>query len=193
MDNVRVEKNSIENLARVNTGLESGTHFTMNGKSAEELLKMEAIEKYNTKVDEYTAELDAQTKKVEEYANYVNDNIKNMEIMPILNYILVKPFDENPFQKITKSESGLILDMGGQKPKFKNQDNGEVEEEENLIHVGTVLEVGTECKYIEKDDVIMWTKMSEVPVPFYKQGLVLVNEQRVIVTINEGLTKRFKK
>jgi hypothetical protein len=38
----------------------------------------------------------------------------------------------------------------------------------------------------------MYVKMSEVPVPFYKQGLVLVNETRALVTINEGLTERFK-
>jgi hypothetical protein len=37
----------------------------------------------------------------------------------------------------------------------------------------------------------MWTKTSEVPVPFFRQGLVLVNENRVIVTINEGLKERF--
>jgi hypothetical protein len=37
----------------------------------------------------------------------------------------------------------------------------------------------------------MYTKLSAVPVPFYKQGLILVNETRVLVTINENLTKRF--
>jgi hypothetical protein len=39
----------------------------------------------------------------------------------------------------------------------------------------------------------MYTKPSAVPVPFYKQGLILVNETRVLVTINQGLTERFNK
>jgi hypothetical protein len=34
--------------------------------------------------------------------------------------------------------------------------------------------------------------MSAVPVPFYKQGLILVNENRVLAVVNEGLTNRFK-
>jgi hypothetical protein len=37
----------------------------------------------------------------------------------------------------------------------------------------------------------MWRKVSETPVPFYKHGLVLVNEQSIMVDINQGLTARF--
>ena len=39
----------------------------------------------------------------------------------------------------------------------------------------------------------MWRKPSETPVPFYKQGLVLVNEHSIMVAINEGLTERYGK
>jgi hypothetical protein len=105
---------------------------------------------------------------------------------------LLKPFEENPFQRIVRdSKSGLILDLGGQHPEYKNTDNGQIEEEESFIKVGVVQEVGPECKYCIPGDTIMYTKNQEVPVPFYKQGLVLVNEMRIIVVINEGLTKRF--
>ena len=37
----------------------------------------------------------------------------------------------------------------------------------------------------------MWTKVSEIPVPFFKQGLVLIPEKRIMVIINEGLKERF--
>ena len=39
----------------------------------------------------------------------------------------------------------------------------------------------------------MWRKPSETPVPFYKQGYVLVNEHSIMTTVNEGLAERFNK
>ena len=112
--------------------------------------------------------------------------------MPIGNNVLIKPFNENPFQKIQVSDSGLILDLGGQAPTYKSNETGQYEEEEQFIHVGTVLESGTDCKFVQEGDTVMWTKTSEIPVPFFKQGLVLVNENRIIVVINEGLKARFE-
>jgi hypothetical protein len=74
---------------------------------------------------------------------------------------------------------------------LKSNETGEYQEEERFIMVGNVLEVGPECKWIAEGDVVMWAKPSEVAVPFFKQGLVIVNENRIIVTVNEGLKKRF--
>lgn len=193
MEQPRINLNSNEKMARVVSGLESDAkHFVLNGESADQTLKREAATRFNTQVDEYVDKFNQHAENIGEYAKSVKENMHNLEIMPIYNYILVKPFSENPFQRIVVSKnSGLITDLGGAKPIFKNNDNGEYEEEENLIHVGTVLEAGKECKYVKEGDVIMWTKTSEVPVPFFRQGLVLVNENRVIVTINEGLKERF--
>lgn len=190
----RINLNSNEKVAREVTGIESDAkHFVLNDKRADDILVNEAAQKFNTKVDEYVNDFNEHASKLQEFANYINDNVEHIEIMPIYNYALIKPFSENPFQRIVKSDSGIILDLGGQKPKFKNQDNGEVEEEEQFIHVGTVLEAGKECKYVKQGDTVMWTRVSEVPVPFYKQGLVLVNETRIMVVINENLKERFKK
>lgn len=190
----RINLNSNEKVAREVTGIESDAkHFVLNDKRADDILANEAAQKFNTKVDEYVNDFNEHASKLQEFANYINDNVEHIEIMPIYNYALIKPFSENPFQRIVKSDSGIILDLGGQKPKFKNQDNGEVEEEEQFIHVGTVLEAGKECKYVKQGDTVMWTRVSEVPVPFYKQGLVLVNETRIMVVINENLKERFKK
>lgn len=193
MKNVRLKLNQNEKLAQEVSGIESdATHFIVNGVEADKALQREAAEKFNTKVDDYVERFNKHEENLNSYAESIKDNMQNLEIMPIYNYILIKPFKENPFQKITVSKnSGIIVDMGGQKPQFKNNDNGEIEEEENFIHVGTVIEAGKECKYIKNGDVVMWTKSSEVPVPFFKQGLLLINENRVIVTINEGLQERF--
>lgn len=189
----RINLNSNEKLSRVVTGIESDTtHFTVNEVAAENAIKTETVSKFNQQVDEYVDKFNQHAETLGEYVQSIKENMHNLEIMPIYNYILVKPYSENPFQRITVSkESGLITDLGGAKPIFKNPDNGDYEEEENLIHVGTVLESGKECKYVKEGDVIMWTKTSEIPVPFFKQGLVLVNENRVIVVINEGLKERF--
>ena len=39
----------------------------------------------------------------------------------------------------------------------------------------------------------MWRKPSETPIPFYRQGFVLVNEHSIITIFNSGLTERFNK
>lgn len=110
--------------------------------------------------------------------------------MPLYRYILIKPFDENPFQQI-KREGNIITDLGGQKPIYKSQETGMWEEEESYVHVGLVWEVGPETKYVKEGDVVMYNINSEVPVPFYKQGLVIVDECRITAVVNEDLKNRF--
>ena len=181
-----------EKLALRMAGESTSRIMTMDGKTADDVIEERNVRKFNDQVDEYVEKFEKHSTNLEEFANTINDNVENIEIMPIGSYLLVKPFSENPFQRIVRdSKSGLILDLGGQKPEYKNTDNGKIEEEESFIIVAVVQEVGPECKYIKPGDTIMYTKPSAVPVPFYKQGLALVNEMRALVVINEGLTKRF--
>lgn len=165
----------------------------MAGNTADDVIAERNINKFNSQVDRYVESFEKHSTNLKDFAEKINENVQNIEIMPIGNYLLVKTFSENPFQRIVRdSKSGLILDLGGQKPEYKNTDNGQIEEEEQFIHVAVVQEVGPDCKYIKPGDTIMFTKVSEVPVPFYKQGLSLVNETRVLVVINEKLTERFE-
>jgi co-chaperonin GroES (HSP10) len=188
----KIQWNSNEKVAREISGIEGeAKHFVVNGESAEELLKREAATKFNQQVDDYVQKFEEYNNAIQQYAEQIAENAANLEIMPILDNVLVKPFDENPFQRIKVTSSGLITDLGGQKPVIKSKDTGEFVEEEQMIHVGTILEVGKECKYAKEGDTIMWTKVSEVPVPFFKQGLVLLPEKRIMVIINEGLKERF--
>lgn len=188
----KIQWNSNEKLAREISGIEGeAKHFVVNGESADELFRREAKSRFNQKVDDYVEKFEEHNKNLQEYAKQIAENAANLEIMPILSNVLVKPFSENPFQKIQVTNSGLITDLGGQKPIVKSNETGKFVEEEQMVHVGTVLEAGKECKYVKEGDTVMWTKVSEVPVPFFKQGLVLIPEMRIMVVINEGLKERF--
>jgi len=179
-----------EKLAMNIGGETTSRVMTLDGKTAEDVIKERNINKFNEQVDAYTERLNEHSAKLDEYAETVAKNIETIEIMPIGNYILGRLFEDNPFQRIVK-EGSIITDLGGLHPQYKNTDNGQIEEEEQIIKVMVVMEVGPECKYVKPNDVIMTTGPSLVPVPFYKQNLQIVNENRVVVVINEGLTKRF--
>lgn len=181
-----------ENVANQMLGENNAKTFFMNGKSGKDYLQEESISRFNEEVDKETARQEQYFTDLEEYAQKVNDNSKTIEIMPIGYNVLIKPFKENPFQRIVKTESGLILDTGGLRPTFENTDAGEIQEEEQAILVGVVQEVGPDCKYVKPTDVVMYPTGRAVPVPFYKQGLYIINETAVIVTINEKLTERFE-
>jgi hypothetical protein len=183
-----------EKLAMKIAGESTTRVMAMDGTTADDIIEKRNVNKFNEQVDRYVENFEKHSTNLKEFADKINENVEKIEVMPIGTYLLVKPFKENPFQRIVRdSKSGLILDLGGQAPEYKNTDKGEIEEEESFIKVGVVQEAGPECKYCIPGDTIMYTKNQEVPVPFYKQGLVLVNEMRIIVVINEGLTDRFNK
>ena len=60
----------------------------------------------------------------------------------------------------------------------------------NVDEVGTVIETGHRCEFIQPGDIVMYPVPAEVPVPFYKFGWVAVNENRLLCVINEKLTER---
>ena len=182
-----------EKIAMHIAGESTSRIMTLDGTTADDVIEQRNVKNFNEEVDKFTEKIDKQFTNVEEFAKKVNENMANIEIMPIGNYVLVKQFEDNPFQRIVRdSKSGLILDMGGMAPQYKNTDNGQIEEEENIIKVGVIQEVGPETKWCQPDDTIFFTKNSAVPVPFYKQNLQLVCENRVLAVVNENLTERFK-
>ena len=183
-----------EKLAMNVAGETTTRVMAMDGTTAEDVIKQRNVEKFNNQVDQWTERFEKHTTNLEKFAEEVNNNSENIEIMPIGNYVLIKQFEENPFQRIVRDpKSGLIIDIGGGVHEYKNTDNGQIEEEEQFIKVGVIQEVGPECKWCKPDDTIFYTKPSSVPVPFYKQNLQLVNETRVLAVVNEGLTDRFNK
>lgn len=190
----RMELNSNEKLALNVTGMEgTGQHFVVNGESAEKTLAREKQTKFNTKVNDYVEKFDNHSKALEEYASKISENMNGLEIMPMFGYVLIKPFEMNPFQQIKITESGIITDLGGMTPQYKSNETGEIEEEQQFIKVGSVVEVGHRCEFLKPGDVVFYTIASETMVPFFKQGLVVVNENRIMAVVNEGLTERREK
>ena len=178
-----------ERIART---VSDGQIFYRDKTTVDDLVREQAKEKFNNQVEEYVQKLDDHAALLKQYQESLCEDLNKLEIKAIGAGLLIKPFDENPFQMI-KREGLIITDLGGQKPVYKSHETGEFEEEEQFIHVGTVVDSGPACKWIEEGDIVMWRKVSETPVPFYKQGLVLVNEQSIMTAVNEGLTARFNK
>lgn len=195
MANVRLGLTENEKIAQNIVGLESDSlSFHMsNAESIEDIIQKEKQNKFNDKVDEYVNKLSAHTEALRESTEKLGYDISKLEIKPTFNRILITLFDKNPFQKITTTKSGIITDMGGLAPTYKNTDSGEVEEAQQMILVGVVQEVGPDVKYIKVGDTIFIDRNSARPVPFYKQGLHCLSEQQVIAIVNEGLESRFEK
>lgn len=192
MENFGRKLNSNEQLALATTGIEGlGQHFVMNGESANEILMREEQLKFNTAVNDYVDKFEKHNQALEDYAKNLSEDINGLEIMPMGNHALIKPFENNPFQQIKISKnSGIITDLGGLAPTYKSNETGEIEEEQQFIKVGTVIETGHRCEFLKPGDIVFYTIASECMVPFFKQGFVVVAEQRIIAVVNEKLTER---
>lgn len=176
-----------EKVARI---VSDGQLFYRDPKSVDDMVKDEAKSKFNDQVEQYVKKLDEHSEILKKYQESLCEDLQKLEIKAIGTGLLIKPFDENPFQAI-KREGAIITDLGGMKPTYKSRETGDWEEEEQFIHVGTVIDNGPACKWVREGDIVMWRKVSETPVPFYKQGLVLVAEQSIMTVVNQGLTARF--
>lgn len=180
-------------IAKQITGIETDAKtFAMDKQSIQDMTKTQAINKFNEQVDEYTKRFDKYNEKIEEESKRLADDFEKLEIKPFGQYVLIKPFDQNPFQRI-KKEGNIITDLGGLTPIYKSNETGQFEEEESFIHVGTVIEIGPDVRYLRQGDAVMWTAPTELPIPFYKQGLVTVFEPNIKAIINIGLEERFNK
>ncbi len=191
METLRTDLNSNEKLALSVTGMEgTGEHFILNGEEANKTLLREKQEKFNTAVSDIEDKFSKHNQALEDYAKSLSDDMNGLEIMPMFGYALIKPFEQNPFQKIKTTKSGIITDLGGFAPTYKSNETGEIEEEQRFINVGTVIEVGHKCEFLKPGDIVFYTIASEIMVPFYKLGFVVVNENRIMAVVNSELTKR---
>ncbi len=187
----RARKNNNEKIAAMTTGMEgTGKHFVVNGKSADDVLANDKKMKFNEQVSQMEDKFAKHNQLITEYAEKLSENLNGVEIMPMFNYALIKPFEQNPFQQIKITESGIITDLGGLTPEYKSNETGNWEEEQQFIKVGTVIEVGHKCEFLQPGDVVFYTIASEMMVPFYKMGFVVVAENRIMAVVNEKLTER---
>lgn len=182
--------NKNEKLAQELIGMEGdGKSFTVNGRKANDILLEEQADKFNEGVSKINDKFEKHNQALVDYAKAISHDINGLEIMPGTSYLLIKPFDTNPFQEV-KVEGGIITDLGGMTPQYKSNETGEIEEEKQFIRVGTVIETGYECKFVKQGDVVFWGIGSETMVPFFRQGFVTVAENRIMAIVNENLTER---
>lgn len=184
-----------EKIARMVTDVDTDSTFMgVDDRSLDKMIDNAERQKWNDSVKEIEDKFKDHENALQEAADEYAKKLDGVQIYPIANYVIVRPFKENPFQKVKIDEkTGLILSTGGLIPEYKRNDSGEYEEAEQVIKTGVVIQAGPECKWIKDGDTIMWAVMSEVVIPFYNFGFRLVNENRAICVINDDLEERFKK
>lgn len=167
-----------------------GMGFSMSN-DIKKIKEREESTKFNNQVDAFIDRYEKHRDDIEKSGEVLADTIDRIEIKPMMSRILIKPFAHNPFQKV-KIENGIITDLGGMAPTFTDPKTGMIKEEEQYILTGSVIEVGPDVKYLKEGDVVFYQKPSVVPIPFFKQGLITINENQVFAVVNEGLEARFK-
>lgn len=172
----------MNDVATMISGFDKGEHFKLSEK--------EAIDTFNDQVDNFLDKFENHSKQLEQYAKDLSNDLNGLEIMPLYGYVLIEPFKNNPFQKINITKSGFITDLGGAAPTYKSEEDGEIHEEEQFIKVGTVIETGHRCEFIKPGDIVLFPEPSICPIPFYKFGWVVVNENRILAVVNSDLTSR---
>ncbi len=100
-------------------------------------------------------------------------------IMPLTNYVIVRPFDINP-HKTRVSQSGLILATGN---SYDSQETGEQEQLDLRVQYAIVMEVGPECKSVEVGDEVYYDKLSAYPLPILDLGFHRINENNIIAYV----------
>lgn len=187
---IRLEHNSNEKLARQLAGPDSNASFFLpNGERADDMLKAEKANRFNQAVEDLQDRFQTQIDAIQEAGQKIAADLQNIEIMPLSSYVLISPFQANPFQ-VMKTHNGIITDLGGIAPEYKSQETGEIEQEKEYVRVGMVVETGPDCRFLEPGDIVMYNINSEITVPFFKFGFVTVNENRIITVVNEKLTQR---
>lgn len=183
-----------EKMAQNIVGLNNDNlQFNMSsGEKIEDMLQREKSRKFNEQVDKYAEELKSHVDGLQQVAENMGADMSLIEIKPLFNKILIKPFAQNPFQRIViDKKSNIVIDTGGLPPEHFDTNKGTQEKDEQNIIVGAIQEVGPDVKYLIPGDIVMYFKGSAMPVPFYKQGFWCMSETQVIAVVNESLEKRF--
>ncbi len=118
--------------------------------------------------------------QIEDWNKLMSDNIieKNIsgintnevELIPCNVGVIVKPYEENPYRMIVKTESGLIVGFQSSQ-KVVSNDSGEVEENDEYITCAKVIAVGPFTKNVKVGEDVFVVKHILKPIPFRKQNL----------------------
>lgn len=191
MSEVRINPTENERVAYINANGNDFKTFNMKENSIDELVQKEKTRKFNNELEKFEETMNEHKKELDKIQDELGYEPEKADIKPMFARILVKPFEQNPFQKI-KVSGGIIVDAGGYNPHIqKNPNTGRYEEQDQFIITGCVMEVGPEVKYLKEGDVVYYRKDTAVPVPFLSWGMYSINENQIIAAVNVGLTDRF--
>lgn len=119
--------------------------------------------------------------------NIIENNLEGIyegecELIPCNTVVIVKPYDVNPYRRVDKTASGLIIGIESDKT-YKSNETGEIQQNSDVIRCGKVIAVGPDCKNVEVDDDVFFTTYSMTPVPFRKMGYLAISETLLICRI----------
>lgn len=114
--------------------------------------------------------------------NTNNINIEDVDIIPCNLSVLVKFYDENPYRKIETMSTGLIVGIESTK-KYKSNETGEMENNEEVIACAKVIAVGPKCENVKVGEDVFVVKYICNPVPFRKMGYYMVSESNILCRI----------
>lgn len=109
-------------------------------------------------------------------------NTDEVELIPCNVGVIVKPYDENPYRKIEKTESGLIIGIQSSQ-KYQSDDSGEIEENDEYVTCAKVIAIGPFCKNVKVGEDVYLIKHILKPIPFRKEGLYEIDEQNILCRI----------
>ena len=109
-------------------------------------------------------------------------DMSEVDIIPVNNNVLIKPYLQNPYRYIETTASGLIVGVESSKT-YKSNETGEIEQNNEVIKCGKVIAVGPACKNVNVGDDVYYTTYSEAKLPFRKKGYVVVGEGLLVCRI----------
>ena len=105
--------------------------------------------------------------------DYENVSTEDFEVLPCNTGVLLQPYNDNPYKKIEKTKSGLIIGIESTQ-KYKSNDTGEIEENDEFVACAKVIAVGQDVFFI---------KHIAIPVPYRKMNYWTISEQNILCRI----------
>lgn len=113
---------------------------------------------------------------------FKNINTNDVEIIPCNSGVIFKIYEDNPYKAIETTKSGLIFGVQSTQ-KYKSNETGEIEENDEYVACAKVIAVGPECKNVKVGEDIFIIKHIAKPLPFRKMGYYEMSEQNILCRI----------
>lgn len=109
-------------------------------------------------------------------------NTNEVDIIPCNKGVVVTLYDENPYRKIDRTESGLIIGVQSSQ-QYQSNDSGEIEENDEYVTCAKVIAVGPFCQNVKVGEDVYLIKHILKPIPFRKMGYYEIDEQNILCRI----------